>query len=64
MRERGERGSVVGLLCDPGERYVEKYYADAWLARQGIDIGPYLERIERFLSTGTLDGPAPHGLAR
>ena len=59
MRERGERSSVVGLLCDPGERYVEKYYADAWLAGQGIDIGPYMERLERFLSTGTLDGAAP-----
>jgi cysteine synthase A len=59
MRERGERGSVVGLLCDPGERYVEKYYSDDWLAAQGIAIGPYLERVERFLSTGTLDGPEP-----
>ena len=59
MRERGERGSVVGLLCDPGERYVEKYYADAWLAGQGIDIGQYMERLERFLSTGTLDGAVP-----
>ncbi|MDX6354145.1 MAG: cysteine synthase [Streptomyces sp.] len=59
MRERGEHGSVVGLLCDPGERYVEKYYSDDWLAAQGIAIGPYLERVERFLSTGTLDGPEP-----
>ncbi len=57
MRERGERGSVVGLLCDPGERYVEKYYSDAWLAAQDIDIRPYCERIEQFLSTGTLGGP-------
>ena len=57
MRERGERGSVVGLLCDPGERYVEKYYSDAWLAAQDIDIRPYCERIEQFLSTGTLGRP-------
>jgi cysteine synthase A len=55
MRERGERGSVVGLLCDPGERYVEKYYSDDWLATQGIDIDPYLERVGRFLTKGTLD---------
>lgn len=57
MRSRGEQGSVVGLLCDPGERYLEKYYADAWLAAQGIDIAPYVERVERFLVTGEL-GPA------
>jgi len=59
MRERGEHGSVVGLLCDPGERDVEKYYSDDWLAAQRIAIKPYLERVERFLSTGTLDGPKP-----
>ncbi|SEG34299.1 cysteine synthase A [Actinacidiphila yanglinensis] len=57
MRERGERGSVVGLLCDPGERYVEKYYADAWLAEQGIDIAPYLVCLERFVETGRLNDP-------
>ena len=59
MRERGEHGSVVGLLCDPGERYLEKYYSDRWLASQGIRIGSYVERLQRFLDTGVLDGPAP-----
>jgi cysteine synthase A len=59
MRTRGESGSVVGLLCDPGERYVEKYYADGWLTAQGIDIGPYVERIERFLVTGSLESVTP-----
>jgi len=57
MCERGEHGSVVALLCDPGERYVEKYYSDAWLAEQGMDIGPYLVRLESFLATGALEGP-------
>jgi cysteine synthase A len=60
MRARGEHGSVVGLLCDPGERYLEKYYADGWLAAQGIRIGPYVERIERFMTTGSLDAEIPH----
>ncbi|WP_327290718.1 PLP-dependent cysteine synthase family protein [Streptomyces sp. NBC_01198] len=55
MRTRGEHGSVVGLLCDPGERYLEKYYADGWLAAQGIDIAPYVERLEGFLVTGLLE---------
>ncbi|MGW5350036.1 PLP-dependent cysteine synthase family protein [Streptomyces sp. NPDC004031] len=59
MRARGEQGSVVGLLCDPGERYLEKYYADTWLASQGIDIAPYVERIEHFLSGGSLDPVHP-----
>ncbi|MCY0929405.1 PLP-dependent cysteine synthase family protein [Streptomyces sp. H27-H1] len=55
MKARGERGSVVTLLCDPGERYLDKYYSDGWLAEQGIDIAPYQERVERFLLTGELN---------
>jgi cysteine synthase A len=55
MLADGRTGSVVGLLCDPGERYVEKYYADAWLAAQGIDIAPYVERVENFLVSGSLE---------
>lgn len=54
MLADGRTGSVVGLLCDPGERYVEKYYADAWLVGQGIDIAPYVERVENFLVSGSL----------
>ncbi|SHL95716.1 cysteine synthase A [Actinacidiphila paucisporea] len=62
MRARHEHGSVVGLLCDPGERYLEKYYADDWLAAQSIDIGPYVQRIEHFLISGSLEpvnAPSP-----
>jgi cysteine synthase A len=64
MREAGRHGSVVGLICDPGERYVEKYYSDAWLAEQGIGIGPYTARLERFLETGYLNGPEPERSVR
>ena len=61
MVAAGERGSVVTLLCDPGERYLDKYYSDAWLAAEGIDIRPYTERLERFLATGRLGAPGPAG---
>ncbi len=52
MRERGEHGSVVTLLCDPGDRYLDKYYSDAWLAEQGLSIAPCTRTLERFLETG------------
>lgn len=52
MRERGESGSVVTLICDSGERYAETYYDDAWVAAQGFDLHPHRERMERFLATG------------
>ncbi|OEV24972.1 cysteine synthase, partial [Streptomyces nanshensis] len=52
MLAAGEQGSVVTLLCDPGERYLDKYYADSWLARQGLEIAPYTRTLERFLASG------------
>ncbi len=58
MAGRGETGSVVTLICDPGERYLDKYYSDAWLAGQGLDIAPYTATIETLLSTGRWPGEA------
>ncbi|MGW1138424.1 PLP-dependent cysteine synthase family protein [Streptomyces zhihengii] len=52
MLGKGERGSVVTLICDPGDRYLDKYYSDAWLAGQGLEIRPYTTAIETFLDTG------------
>lgn len=52
MAARGEQGSVVTLLCDGGERYLDTYYSDAWLAGQGIDIAPWLSRCEAFFHRG------------
>ncbi|MGW5443847.1 PLP-dependent cysteine synthase family protein [Streptomyces asiaticus] len=48
----GRTGSVVTLLCDPGERYLDKYYSDAWLEEQGLDIEPYVKTLDIFLTTG------------
>eukprot|EP01034_Spumella_vulgaris_P026214 gene26213-32755_t len=31
MRERGERGSILSLLCDAGERYLPTYYNCDWV---------------------------------
>ncbi|MFE2914421.1 PLP-dependent cysteine synthase family protein [Kitasatospora indigofera] len=50
MRAVGRHGSVVTLICDPGDRYLDKYYSDEWLAGQGIDIEPYRERLTAFLA--------------
>jgi cysteine synthase A len=52
MVAEGRRGSVVTLLCDPGDRYLDKYYSDAWLSAQGLDIAPYAKTIETLLTTG------------
>ena len=33
----GERGSIVTILCDSGERYAHSYYNPHWYVEQGID---------------------------
>jgi cysteine synthase A len=56
LRAAGRTGSVVTLICDGGERYADTYYSDAWVAAQGLELGPYLAAVEDFLTRG---GPAP-----
>ena len=50
-------GSIVTLICDGGDRYTDTYYDDAWLAEQGIDIGPYLPVVERAWDEQSLGLP-------
>jgi len=52
MREQGLHGSIVTLLCDPGERYDQTLYDPAWLARSGIDPGPAANALRRTIATG------------
>ena len=54
MVESGQQGSIVSLICDPGVRYVDKYYSSQWLADNDIDIEPYRVRLEEFMRTGVL----------
>jgi cysteine synthase len=56
MVAEGRHGSVVTLLCDHGDRYLDKYYSDAWLAEQGLDIAPYAAVIDTLLTTGVWSG--------
>ncbi len=50
MLERGERGSVVSLICDPGARYLGTYYDRGWIEAQGMEIEPVIERLRDFAS--------------
>ena len=45
MRERGERGSIVSLLCDHGERYGETLFNADWLAARGIALPDHHRRL-------------------
>jgi len=36
MRSNGQSGSIVTLICDSGERYLNTYYNPEWLERNGL----------------------------
>ncbi|HWL60163.1 MAG TPA: PLP-dependent cysteine synthase family protein [Microbacteriaceae bacterium] len=49
MRVRGERGSVVILICDAGDRYGSTYWDAAWVQEQGWAVAPELARLRGLL---------------
>jgi cysteine synthase A len=48
MRERGERGSVVTLLCDPGERYLDSYFNRSWASIQNLGTAHFEDHLGRL----------------
>jgi cysteine synthase A len=48
MITQGRPGSIVTLICDPGERYLGTYYNADWIAREGLDLRPYRDWLQRF----------------
>jgi cysteine synthase A len=52
MKEFGEEGSVVTMICDPGDRYLGTYFSHEWLQSNGYDIEPYVAQLEHFFETG------------
>src|SRR5690606_12082013 len=45
MQEAGEQGSLVTLMCDGGERYLDTYYHPDWVAEHIGDIAPYRQQL-------------------
>ncbi|WP_165789433.1 PLP-dependent cysteine synthase family protein [Billgrantia endophytica] len=52
MLKKGQRGSLVSLICDSGDRYSSTYYNPVWLEENNIDIAPYKKMLDYFLDTG------------
>ena len=48
----GVSGSVVSILCDDGERYLDSYYNQDWLDGKGFDLAPYRKQLDAFYQTG------------
>ena len=52
MQKEKQKGSVVSLICDSGDRYLDTYYNPEWLKKEGLDPKPYQEKLEQALQTG------------
>lgn len=48
MMERGESGSIVTVLCDTGERYLDTYHNDAWVAQHIGDLSAWSRQLPSF----------------
>ncbi|KGQ18797.1 Cysteine synthase B [Lysobacter dokdonensis DS-58] len=59
MRACGARGSIVGLLCDRGERYDETLYSPAWLRERGIAPPALPAELDDAVSAPTRTGATP-----
>ncbi len=52
LSARGERGPVVTLICDGGERYRDTYYNEHWIAGECLDVPAQLARLETIVRDG------------
>lgn len=48
MRQRGEQGSILSLLCDAGERYLPTYHDADWVMQRIGDCRPAQARIAQL----------------
>ena len=60
MARAGQEGSVVTLICDSGERYLQTYYNDVWMAQKKVDLRPWRGQLTDFYNTGAWDNAARH----
>ncbi|BDH46808.1 cysteine synthase [Salmonella enterica subsp. enterica serovar Choleraesuis] len=48
MRDNGQQGAIVTLLCDSGERYLETYYNPEWVAENIGDLSSWKEQLNNL----------------
>ncbi|MEM1436051.1 MAG: PLP-dependent cysteine synthase family protein [Pseudomonadota bacterium] len=49
MAEAGQGGSIVTLICDGGERYLDSCYASDWLSANGLAVEAALADLRAWL---------------
>src|SRR5262249_23709950 len=54
LLKKGEQGSLVTLICDSGERYLNTYHSPEWVKSCGMDSRALEDTIYHFLDGGPL----------
>ncbi len=49
MMDRGETGSIVTLMCDSGQRYLDSYYDPDWVKEHIGDTGAFARELDAWL---------------
>jgi cysteine synthase A len=49
MAAAGEKGSLVTIFCDSGDRYRSTLFDDGWLAAQGLSCADHEAQLRQFL---------------
>ncbi|MDO6562165.1 PLP-dependent cysteine synthase family protein [Amphritea sp. 1_MG-2023] len=52
MQQRDEHGSLVTLICDSGERYLDSYYDAAWVAQNIGELEVYQQQLAGLFTHG------------
>ncbi len=53
MAARGERGSIVSLVCDRSDRYAATHWSPDWLTAHGLDPTPYAASLASAWDSAT-----------
>ncbi|WP_137227020.1 PLP-dependent cysteine synthase family protein [Shewanella sp. MEBiC00475] len=54
MRQTGQTGSIVTLICDSGDRYLDTYYDPEWVNSNIGCFKHYQDKLLKFNDTGLL----------
>ena len=54
MRQAGQTGSIVTLICDAGERYLDTYYNPQWIDANIGCFEHYRQKLQDFDDSGLL----------
>ncbi|MHC1729483.1 MAG: PLP-dependent cysteine synthase family protein [Syntrophobacteraceae bacterium] len=53
MNKEGRGGSLVSIICDDGNMYLDTYYNPEWITKSGMNPQPWKAALEKFWETGS-----------